>query len=977
MPPDPVQTPAAIGQYPVERELGRGGMGVVYLARDPRLNRPVAIKVLPAAFVADPVRLQRFEREARTLAALNHRHVGMIFGLEDDPAGGGRLLVLEFIPGQTLTAMLARGPLGTDEAARIGLQIAEGLEAAHEQGVVHRDLKPDNVRVTPDGVVKILDFGLASAGADGAHHAGTHHAGGLSAASAAAANMGLTLEGAVMGTPGYMSPEQARGQPTDKRTDVWAFGCVLYECLTGYKAFGGETVGDCLAAVLEREPDYTLLPARTPGRLRELMHRCLVKDPRRRLRDIGDARIQLEDVLTGPQSGWYQAVGGPGRAAGPARLAMPLSAAPGGAELALANTPRGSLAVAPDGSAVALVAARGAGGGGAAGGPPSLYVRRMDGHEARVVPSTAGAEAPFFSPDGSRLGFFADGKLKRVALTGGAPVALCPAPRPQGGCWGEDDHVYFVPDWGRGLWRIPGSAAPGAQPEPVAEPDPAAGELALLAPDLLPGGRHALVCVWTGAAGAGAAGGSGAPGDGGYDGALISAVDLRTRARKPLIHGGCNPRYIASGHIVFSRGGALLAVAFDPQRLEVFGAPTPVEDRVMGHALGGGSQFAAGDEGTLVVARGPVWEPRRGLALAGRGAEPTPLALEPRAYSAPSVAPGGRLLCVQAHGVTDHLHLYDLERPQGPGTRLTFQGDNACPVFAPDGARIAFRSTLSGRPELYVMGVDPSGPGRAEPVFGSDLSPTPCAFLPGAGRTGGTLLFTQARAGGGPPEIWSVEVGDPATAKPVVQGPAGAWGAAPSPDGRLLAYVSDESGRAEVYVMALPGGARRQVSTEGGCAPAWARAGGELFFRAGPAADAIIAVRIAVEPALMVGRPRPMFQGPMAPPTQHARNYDVLPDGQFLIVRAEEDPARATALDVTLNWTSELARRVPVPQHVGPAAGASRLSSPGLSTPGWLPGSGVHAPHPPHPAHAVTATPSRPAATPARPSYPSEANTIG
>ncbi|HVU65302.1 MAG TPA: serine/threonine-protein kinase, partial [Phycisphaerales bacterium] len=274
---DASEHPTHIGPYPVEGELGRGGMGVVYLGRDPRLNRQVAIKVLPAAFVSDPMRLQRFEREARTLAALNHRNIGMIFGLED--ADGQRLLVLEFIPGHTLTEKLAR-PIPIDETVRLAAQIAEGLEVAHERDVVHRDLKPDNVRVTPEGMVKLLDFGLAT-------QQGTNHEGSTAAGSQ------LTHAGMVMGTPGYMSPEQARGLPIDKRTDIWAFGCVLFEMLSGYKAFGGETVSDCIAAILDREPDYSLIPARTPNRLRELVVRCLVKDARRRLRDIGDARIEL------------------------------------------------------------------------------------------------------------------------------------------------------------------------------------------------------------------------------------------------------------------------------------------------------------------------------------------------------------------------------------------------------------------------------------------------------------------------------------------------------------------------------------------------------------------------------------------------------------------------------------------------------------------------------------------------------------
>jgi eukaryotic-like serine/threonine-protein kinase len=928
-----------IGQYPVERELGRGGMGVVYLARDPRLNRHVAIKVLPAAFVSDPMRLQRFEREARTLAALNHRNVGMIFGLED--ADGQRLLVLEYIPGRTLTDMLAR-PLPLDETLRMAQQIAEGLEIAHERDVVHRDLKPDNVRVTPDGLVKLLDFGLAT-----------------QASAEAATGSQLTQAGMVMGTPGYMSPEQARGLPTDKRTDIWAFGCVLFEMLSGYKAFGGETVSDCIAAILDREPDYTLLPARTPNRLRELLHKLLVKEPRRRLRDIGDARIEIEDVLSQPQSGWYQAAGtATARAGTLARLTMPL-----GGEVALTNSPRGAIAISPDGTSVVFVAGR---------APATmLYMRRMDGVESRPIPGTAGGDAPFFSPDGARVAFFADGKLKRVALSGGAPATLCAAPRPQGGCWDATDTIYFIPDWQKGLMRISNASgtggAPGA-PELVADPDLATGELALLAPDVLPGSRYVLVAAWSGAGG-------------GYDDALISAIDLRsgpiggagggaTLARRPLIHGGCNPKYLPSGHLLYSRGGSVLAVAFDPEKLEIFGQPMAVEDRVLGNSLGGSSHFAAAGDGTFICASGPIWEPRATLLHGGRAGDPMPLIQETRAFAAPAVSPAGRLLCVQVQGATDHLWLYDFERPSSAGTRLTFNADNTCPVFSPDGKRIAFRSNMSGRHELYWMGVDGSGIGGGpEPLFASDRSPAPCCFADG----GKTIIFTQQRGpaggatgggsvGGSALEIWGAPVDNAAAARPIVQTPTSAWGASVSPDNQFIAYVSDETGRPEVYVQQYPGpGARRQVSTEGGLAPIWSRVGGELFFRVG---DQIIGVRIAVEPTFMVGRPRVLFQGATTPPTHLARNYDLLPSGDFALLRGQEDAARVTSLNVTLNWFTELRRRVPVPQTptlAGTRMGSSHFVSGGMTSAG-------------------TPMPTRPqqSQTPAaRPSFPSDAKTIG
>lgn len=992
------ETPRTIGPYPVERELGRGGMGVVYLARDPKLGRQVAIKVLPAAFTQDEMRLQRFEREARTLAAVSHRNVGMIFGLETDEQNQ-RLLVLEFIPGVSLTQKLQRGGLALDESLRMNIQIAEGLEAAHELGIVHRDLKPDNVRVTPEGIVKILDFGLASPASLGG-------GGGAFASSEAGTAMGsgLTVQGMVMGTPGYMSPEQARGLPTDRRSDIWAFGCVLFECLSGYKAFGGETVSDAIAAILEREPDFTLLPARTPNRVREVLRRCFIKDPRRRMRDIGDVRIELEDVLAQPQSGWYRA-GESGAGARPralARLMLPMNQGGGGvgasaSDLVLANTMRSAIAVAPDGSGVAFV-------GGVA---PStqLYVRRMDAHEARVVPGTNGAEAPFFSPEGTRLGFFRGGKLQRVALSGGAPVTLASAPRPSGGTWCDGDTIIFAPEWNRGLFRV-SVAGDSTPPEPVAEPDLAGGELALLGPEMLPGGKHVLVTVWTGTS---------------FEDALISAIDLRTKARRPLIHGGCNPRYLSSGHIVFSRGGSLLAVGFDPEALEVFGQPMPVQDGVLGNALGGAAHFGVGGDGTLVYASGAVWEPGAELMSINRSNETTSITSESRAFVAPVLSPDGSRLAVQVQGASDHLWVYDLNRP-GPGVRVTFHADNSCPVWSPDGTMLAFRSNMTGRSELFQMAIGAGGAaGAPEPVFADPervATPMTYAELPGVGRV---LLFTLARAepktgtdicmvrvptpmnaGGNA----SGNMGTDSTAQVVVQSPASAWGATVSPDSKLIAYVSDESGRAEVYVQQFQGagamgsvgsvGARRQVSVDGGLAPLFARSGGELYFRQGAQ---IIAVRVAIEPTFMVGRPRVVAEGEFAAPTNLRRNYDVFPDGQrFVVLKSKADSTRVTTLNVVLNWFEELRRRVAPPPSVergattmGGGGGASQLSSRGGMSVGGVVGSyasgqmtrGSEArtattpppsPMPMRPAPAIntqmpTQMPSRPPSSP--PAYPS------
>ena len=883
-------------------------MGLVYLARDPRLDRPVAIKVLPEAFASDPARLARFEREARTLAALNHQNVAAIYGLEEHDHR--RVLVLEFVPGNTLSRLLERGPMPVDEALRISMQIAEGLEAAHERGVIHRDLKPENVKVTPEGVAKILDFGLAT-------NAPSEH----TSASAATRAPGLTQQGMVIGTPGYMSPEQARGLTTDKRTDIWALGCLIYECLSGAKAFPGETATDALAAVLDREPDYTLLPPVTPGRVRDLLRKCLAKEARKRLRDAGDARIDLEEALSQPLSGWFRqsaesgagADGAPARPRPVSKLSMLL---PEGREVA--NLARGSVAVSPDGLAVAYVS----------GMAPDtqLFVRRIDDPEARPIPGTYGAESPTFSPDGARLAFFADGRLKRVALSGGAPVPLAPAPRPQGVCWAADECIYYVPDWQKPVLRIHagGGSSPGgadsAGIESVAEPDLAGGEIALLCPEMLPGGRHLLCAAYGGHARAGGMSGGAGP----LDEAPIVAIDLRTLMRKPLIHAGANPRFVSSGHLLFTRNGSLFAAPFDPERLEVLGTPAEVIRGILGNALGGSAHAGFSIEGTAVFAPGAMASAEHSLliamrsAAAGVQAPPDPKEAMPHRgpFASPALAPAGsRRVAMQMMGPTDQLWVFDLD--SGASTQLTFHADNACPLWSPDGKRIAFRSNMGGRPEIYWMPAD--GSGAPELLLGSDGAPVPTAFSP----DGSLLLYTRSRPTGGT-EIWSVKVGDQTSARPVVQVASGAWGGVISPDGRYLAFVSEHTGRPEVYVQPMsaagaPNPQRWQVTGMGGAgdgaqAPVWSRAGGELFYRTH---TAVICSRVAVEPTFQLGKPRIVAEGTFVAPSLLSANYDAAADGQsVLLLRSADEAHPSRELRVILNWFDELRRFSPHPQQV-------------------------------------------------------------
>lgn len=911
--PDTPPPPPSIGPYPVERELGRGGMGVVYLARDPKLGRQVAIKVLPAAFTQDPVRLSRFEREARTLAAMNNRHIAMIFGLEQAPstdpsvAGLQQLLVLEYVPGYALSQRLARGPMPIDESLRVCVQIAEGLEAAHDQGVIHRDLKPDNVRVTPEGLVKVLDFGLATTTRDT----------GLGETTTAGGSA-LTVQGMVMGTPGYMSPEQARGMPTDRRTDIWSFACVLFECLTGAKAFWGDTVTDALAAILDREPDYSLLPQRTPTRIRDLLKRSLVKDPRRRLRDIGDARLELEDVLAQPQSGWYKPSdpSSPARSRLIARLSMPLLApgpGPGGAStpLVLATSARSSIAIAPDASAVAIVAGR---------PTPQIYVRRLESTEARLLPGTHNADAPVFSPDAQRIAFFEGGKLKAVSLSGGLPMVLAPAPRHQGAAWSEDGNIYFIPEPSKGLFRVP---ALGGTPEQVAAPDLAHNERAFIAPEVLPGNRHVLVTALAGAS---------------LDDALITAIDLRTAQRRPLVHGGCNPRLAPSGHLIFSRGANLLAVAFDPDKLDIFGQPVIVEQGVLAHAQGGGVQCAFGLDGSLVFAPGAVWQPGSELFLHDRDAQSRPAGAERRSFVALAASSDGSRLLAHTAGAGDELWLYSTGAWTAPPVRIA-AGEIASPVLSADGLLAAYRTSSASRAQIVLHRTDSPATPPTPVVIPAEFTAAdlqPCTFCPRA--TPAPLLAIAARGPGVPDghvAVLGVSPIDPRATRLLAIIEASALAIDLSPDARHVAYVLDVAGRPEVFVQPLtPGatGARKQASLEGGTSPSWSSTGGELFFRS---PSGVIAVRVAVEPALMVGRPRVI--APLAPDTSalDARQFAQLADAQqFVTLHSTDDAPNISTLNVAINWFEELRRRCPVPERASIAPPPPRTASYSANRPG-------------------------------------------
>ncbi len=886
-----------MGPYQVISLIGAGGMGEVYEALDAKLRRKVAIKILPAAFLNDPERSSRFQREARMLASLNHPNIATIYGFEQ--SDGVQYLVMELVPGQTLAERVTKGALPLEEALKVAGQIAEGLEAAHEQGVIHRDLKPANVKVTPEGRVKVLDFGLAKAfaGLDGPD-----------LSNVATLTVAGTEEGKILGTPSYMSPEQARGQPVDKRTDNWAFGCVFYEMLTGRQAFAGKTLTDTLAAVLEREPDWQALPASTPAKLRDLLRRCLLKDSRRRLRDIGDARIELEEALSSyqkPAAATHPAAtvkAATGRRkmrwAGAALATLvlvglaiwalrPSARAPLTVSRVASVLPPGQLvagleaglaiAVSPDGAELAYIARQ--------GGTQQLYLRPLGTLEGHAVPGSDGAIEPFFSPDGRWVGFFAGGKLKKAPVGGGEAISLADAIDPRGGTWGKNGTIIFAPTRASILQSVPEA---GGAMQAVTKLQ--GQENAHRWPELLPDGQTLLF----------AAGGTGRN----WDGATIVAQSLASGERRDLIKGGTHPRYASSGQLVYARDGDLLSVGFDPNRLMITGRPVTVLEGVVQAPLTGAAQYSISTNGTLTYIPASAHATQRNLVWVSRNGAEQALAGPPRAFRQPRISPDGHRVAVAIEEEETQVWLYDLTRDVL--TRLTVDGKiNYNPVWTPDGARVVYQSLDRLNGGLAWQSADGSG---VPQMLSSNGVGNPGGWTPDGQALVGTMIPDPNL--GLSFDIYLLRRGD-SEAKPFIATRFNVGGPAFSPDGRWLAYVSDETGRYQIYVSPYPGpGGKFQVSTEGGMEPVWNRNGRELFFRNG---DKMMAVEIATGASFTGGKPRMLFQGEYQPNPTMAANYDISPDGQrFLMVKpAAAQQSAPTQINVVLNWIEELRRLAP------------------------------------------------------------------
>jgi len=878
-----------LGPYEITALIGEGGMGEVYRATDTNLKRTVAIKVLPDALASDVERLARLQREAEVLASLNHPHIAQIHGLERTERTTA--LVMELVEGPTLADRIAQGSIPLDEALPIARQIAEALEAAHEQGIIHRDLKPSNIKVRPDGVVKVLDFGLAKA-------MGSTHAASLGTSqSPTITTPAMTQAGVVFGTAAYMSPEQARGKPVDRRADLWAFGCVLYEMLTGARAFSGEDVGEVLAAVIKTEVDWNRLAHVAPPRILMMLRRCLRKDPRQRLGDAGAVRLELEDVLEAPEdtmrsshrwsvvplpialivgsivvvassaiTAWLRTPVAPQTASNVAHMTLSV---PAGTEL----TDGVSVVISPDGTQVAYVASR--------GGIPQLYLRSMNAFEARPLADTQRAVAPFFSPDGKWLGFFADGKLKKVSTTGGVVVELADAGPPYGlaGAWGPADTIVYPGPMG--LAEI---AASGGTSRSILPPEQRAGAASgPLFPDFLPGGDRLFVSSSSG-------------GDAAED-RSIDLLTLSTGERRVLVQRGIMPRYLATGHLLFLRGGALMAVPFDVKRLEPVGAPVEVLTGVRQDSFG---TFSCSNHGSCVYIAGGVPRSQRRVILVDRTGTARPLPLPAGNYANPRFSPSGDKLSFWMVGRRCDVDIYDIAR--GTTTRLTSENDNHSPAWAPDGHRIAYVSLQGGSSGYRVVARSATG-GVEEWLGPAELTVgpvTPISLSPD------TLVFADRG------DLWSLPLSPNSHPRPFAPSRFNESAPAFSPDGHWLAYVSDESGRLEVYVRPFPGpGEKHSISVGGGSEPVWDRHGRELFFRNG---DQMMVVAVSTQPTFSAGRPRLLFTGPFVRSAGRI-NYDISPDGEsFVMLDSGEKSGAATEVNVLLNWYEELKRLVPTPK---------------------------------------------------------------
>jgi serine/threonine-protein kinase len=889
----PLSASARIGPYEVIAPLGAGGMGEVYRGRDTQLNRTVAIKILPELFANDHERLGRFTREAQTLAALNHPNIAQIYGLERETGHHPAALVMELVDGEDLSAIVGRGPIRLADALPIARQIAEALEAAHEAGIVHRDLKPANVKVRADGAVKVLDFGLAKA-------ADTGDPGGNPANSPTMAMTG-TRAGLILGTAGYMAPEQARGQAVDRRADIWAFGVVLFEMLAGARAFKGDTISDVLASVLKNDLDWSALPKDVPAPISQLLRRCLDPDRRTRLRDIGEARIALSDFIGGktlPQRGVDKRRVSPASivlaAAGVIALAAAVAVAlpawrggtpdvahrrfvvspPEGVSAHVVSRP--SVALSPDGSKLVFV--------GLENGVAHLFIHGSEDFDARKIPATAGASNPVFSPGGKSLAFFADNRLCVMPLEG-TPRQLATINDPRGLDWIDEATLIYTPESVGGVFEL---SVNGGGARAVTTIDPKAGERTHRWPHVLPGGEWVLFTVGTTAS----------PDD--YDAARIDAVNRSSGERRTVFQNASMARYVSSGHLVFTRGGSVFAVKFDTRALTTSGTPVSVLDGVSGDRTTGAAHVTWSADGTLAYVPADARVGMRQLVWSSLKGARESINLPPSLFNDVRISPdGSRLALVDGTSGRGDIWVYTFSR--GTYTRLTFTTVNATPIWSADGRDIFFAALDAPGRSSAVMKT--SADGGREPIVVSTTEGR--IYLKHVSRESSWAIVDYVSFGGARANVGRLPLRQGAKIEPLVETKADEYGAAVSPDGRFLAYQSDEAGHPEVYVRELSSiGGRWQVSNAGGEEPMWSLDGRTLYYRA---EDRFMQVHVDKSgAAFSSGVPQVLFDGIYNLRSDTGISYDPHPDGTRLLMTRRADAATRGNIRVITRWFDEL-----------------------------------------------------------------------
>ena len=902
---------AKLGPYEIIGAIGAGGMGEVYRARDTRLNRIVAIKVLPAHLADRTESRERFEREARTIASLNHPHICILHDIGQQD--GIDYLVMEYLEGETLAQRLKKGPLPIQQVLQYAIEIADGLDKAHRKGITHRDLKPGNIMLTKSGA-KLLDFGLAKLKQEVAPA--------TPESQLATMQDAITGEGTILGTLQYMAPEQVEAKEADARTDIFAFGVVVYEMATGKKAFEGKSRASLMAKILETDPPpMTSLTPMAPPALDRLVKKCLAKDREDRWQSARDLTDELKWIAEqGSQTAVPAAAAKGFKAFGRRALMLNLGTflfglaiagvaiwnlksvppAPRPVSRFMITLPPGqqlvvplsgpAVALSPDGTHLAYVARQGL--------VQQVYLRALDNLEVRPIPGSEGATGgnsftePFFSPDSQWVGFFAGGKLKKAAVGGGPALVVCDSPFSNGGSWGSQGMIAFSPPGAGTLLQVSDG---GGAPQRLTRL--AKGESLHGWPNFLPGSKSLLFVV--------------SGGGNNWINGQIAVQLVGSGEHRNLIQGGMYPRYAPSGHLVYVQGATLMAAPFDLQRLALTGSAVPLVDGVQQSVADGNAQYAISDTGSLVYLSGGVQSQQLKLVWVNRNGVEQSLAAPARAYVNPRISPDGRRIVV---GITEQerqLWLYDL--PRETLTRFTFQGDNnTAPFWTPDGRRIVFISNKEGPRNLFWQLAD--GSGGLERLTTSEFVQIPGSWSP----DGQLLAFSEVNAATGY-DIWVLPMnGSSAGSGQIRKGQIFLQTkfneAAPqfSPDGHWLAYVSDESGRKEIYVQPYPGpGGKWQISTEGGAEPLWNRNGRELFYRNG---TKVMAVEITTKPGFSPGTPKMLFEGQYQTlPTISTPNYDVSPDGQrFLMLKPTEQELTATTqINVVLNWFEELKQKVP------------------------------------------------------------------